>query len=98
MSLRSNLIQRVVRRNPSLGEAVVSQIFGIFFSAIVNHVSNGHRVELRGFGSFSARQYVLKSQNSNPRLTKLHYRKVYFRPSEKLVEAVDSHRSSQQQK
>ncbi|MCU7611895.1 HU family DNA-binding protein [Anaplasma capra] len=89
MSLRSDLIQRVTRRNPSLGEAVVSQIVSIFFSSIIDYVSSGYRVELRGFGSFSARYYVLKDHSSNLRLPKASYRKVYFRPSEKLVKAVE---------
>ncbi|ACZ49050.1 putative integration host factor [Anaplasma centrale str. Israel] len=89
MSLKSDLIQRVSRRNPSLGEAVVSQIVGIFFSSIVSCISSGHRVELRGFGAFSTRHYVLKDHGLNSRLPKATYKRVYFRPSEKLVKAVD---------
>ena len=89
MSLKSDLIRRVARRNPSLGEAVVSQVMNIFFLAILHHVRDECRVELRGFGSFSARSYVLK--NSNAALSKTRYRRMYFRPSEKLIKAVNSH-------
>ncbi|MEH0831624.1 HU family DNA-binding protein [Anaplasma bovis] len=88
MSLKSDLIKRISRKNPALGEVVVSQILSVFFLSIVEHISVGCRVELRGFGSFSARSYVFK--DCNRELGRSRYRKMYFRPSEKLVKAVNN--------
>lgn len=88
MTLRSDLIRRLARRNAALGESVVAQILDIFFGSILQSVREETRVELRGFGSFSARNYVL--QSSTEGLHKTKYKRVYFRPSEKLIKAVNS--------
>ncbi|MDB1135209.1 HU family DNA-binding protein [Candidatus Anaplasma sp. TIGMIC] len=88
MTLKSDLIKRMARRNPTLGEAVIAQILNIFFDAILHHIREESRVELRGFGSFSSRSYNLKSSHLG--LSKLSYKRMYFRPSEKLIKAVNA--------
>ncbi|WP_349291290.1 HU family DNA-binding protein [Anaplasma phagocytophilum] len=85
--LRSDLIRRIARKNPTLGEGVVSQILNVFFQSILQHIHVDSRVELRGFGSFASRSYVLKS--ANVALGKMQYKRMYFRPSEKLIKAVN---------
>ncbi|QXK91784.1 HU family DNA-binding protein [Neoehrlichia mikurensis] len=87
MSLKSHLIQRISKKNPSLGEDIVLHIFDIFFSLIINNIKNNQRVELRGFGSFSTKSYIIKSSNS--RLIKDKYKKIYFRPSNKLIQLIN---------
>ncbi|QJC27342.1 integration host factor subunit beta [Anaplasma platys] len=82
------MIRRLARRNSALGEPVVAQILDIFFGSILQSIREETRVELRGFGSFSARNYVL--QSSTEGLHKMRYRRIYFRPSEKLIKAVNS--------
>lgn len=87
MTLRSDLIRRLARRNSALGEAVVAQILDIFFGSILKSIREETRVELRGFGSFSSRNYVL--QSSTEGLHKTKYKRIYFRPSDKLIKAVN---------
>jgi integration host factor subunit beta len=50
--LRSQLIQRLSERNPSLFIAEIERLVDIVLERIIEALENGQRVELRGFGSF----------------------------------------------
>ncbi len=52
---RSELILRIAEKNPHLTESDVEHIVTTIFSEIVNALSEGNRVELRGFGSFAVK-------------------------------------------
>ena len=64
--IRYEMVQKLVDDNPHLRQRDVERIIGTFFEEIINTMSNGDRVELRGFGAFS-----IKKRNSrtgrNPR-------------------------------
>ncbi len=49
---RSELIRRIVERNPELTHNDAVKLVGTFFSEIAEALSQGDRVELRGFGAF----------------------------------------------
>ncbi|MET0180914.1 MAG: integration host factor subunit beta [Novosphingobium sp.] len=53
--IRSELVQMLANDNPDLSLREVEQIVAIFFDTITRHLSEGKRVELRGFGAFSTR-------------------------------------------
>jgi integration host factor subunit beta len=50
--IKSELIQR---ENPDLGKSDVENIVNAVLDALTAAMARGHRVELRGFGVFSAR-------------------------------------------
>lgn len=54
--IRSELIQRVSDENPHLYQRDVEKIVNAIFEEIIEALSNGDRVELRGFGAFTVKQ------------------------------------------
>jgi integration host factor subunit beta len=54
--IRSELLQALQRDNPELRADDVENIVDVFFDEIAQSLSEGGRVELRGFGAFSTRE------------------------------------------
>ncbi len=53
---KSELIQRLADRNPHLYLRDVERIVNAIFDEITDALTEGNRIELRGFGAFSARR------------------------------------------
>ncbi len=53
--IRSELVAALGQDHPDLSTAEVERIVACFFDAIIEQLSTGGRVELRGFGTFSTR-------------------------------------------
>ncbi len=64
--IRSELLQALHKDNPELRAEEVEQIVDIFFDEIAQRLSEGGRVELRGFGAFSTREREAR-MGRNPR-------------------------------
>tara|TARA_Y200000002_G_scaffold369457_1_gene363609 strand:- start:1214 stop:1534 length:321 start_codon:yes stop_codon:yes gene_type:complete len=54
--IKSQLIQIITEKNPHLFQRDVERIVATIFNEITNSLSNGKRVELRGFGAFSVQK------------------------------------------
>ena len=54
--IRSELIQKIADENPHLFQRDVERIVSTIFEEITDAMSNGDRVELRGFGAFSVKK------------------------------------------
>jgi integration host factor subunit beta len=54
--IKSELVQRIADRNPHLYQRDVENIVNAILDEIVLALARGDRVELRGFGAFSAKQ------------------------------------------
>ena len=64
--IRSELIQKIAEENPHLFQRDVERIVNTVFEEIIDAMSRGDRVELRGFGAFSVKQRQSR-QGRNPR-------------------------------
>src|SRR6516165_5409310 len=53
--IKSDLIGRIASQNPHLYQRDVANIVDAIFDELVKALSRGDRVELRGFGAFSAK-------------------------------------------
>ena len=53
--IKSELIKRISSQNPHLYERVIEKVVNTIFDEMVEALRRGDRVELRGFGAFSAR-------------------------------------------
>ena len=53
--IRSELIQKIADENPHLTQRHVERIVNTVFEEIIEALAKGDRVELRGFGAFSAK-------------------------------------------
>ena len=54
--IRSELIQKLADENPHLYQRDVEKIVNTIFEQIIEAMSRGDRVELRGFGAFSVKK------------------------------------------
>ena len=54
--IKSQLIQNITNQNPHLYVKDVERIVNTIFSEITKSLSEGRRVELRGFGAFSVQR------------------------------------------
>ena len=64
--IRSELIQKIADENPHLYQRDVEKIVNTIFEEITTAMSQGDRVELRGFGAFSVKKRD-KRVGRNPR-------------------------------
>ena len=64
--IKSELIQKIADDNPHLYQRDVERIVDTIFDEIISAMSEGHRVELRGFGAFSVKHRDAR-QGRNPR-------------------------------
>ena len=53
--LKSELIQKIASRTPRLYQRDIEKIVNTIFDEITQALSEGNRVELRGFGAFSVK-------------------------------------------
>lgn len=63
---KSELIARIAELNPHLYQSDAEKIVTTIFDEIAEALSEGHRVELRGFGAFSVRSRNARA-GRNPR-------------------------------
>ena len=64
--IKSELIRRISSQNPHLYERDIEKVVNAIFDEMVEALRRGDRVELRGFGAFSARLRGPR-QGRNPR-------------------------------
>ena len=54
--IRSELLAALAKTNPELRADDIERLVDVFFDEIAQRLSEGGRVELRGFGAFSTRE------------------------------------------
>jgi len=54
--IKSELIEKIAAQNPHLYQRDVELIVNVIFDEIISSLSEGERVELRGFGAFSVKR------------------------------------------
>ncbi|TNE57892.1 MAG: integration host factor subunit beta [Sphingomonadales bacterium] len=90
--IRSELLQALHRDNPELRTDEVEQVVDIFFDEIAERLSDGGRVELRGFGAFSTRERDAR-QGRNPRTGETvavpAKRVPYFKPGKEMRKRIN---------
>lgn len=64
--IKSELVQRIAEHNPHLYQRDVEHIVNAILEEIVEALTRGDRVELRGFGAFSVKNRPAR-QGRNPR-------------------------------
>ncbi|WP_374407529.1 integration host factor subunit beta [Pelagerythrobacter sp.] len=91
--IRSELLQALAKDNPELRAEEVEQVVDIFFDEITTRLSEGGRVELRGFGAFSTRDRQART-GRNPRTGEAvdvpAKRVPYFKPGKEMRERLNA--------
>lgn len=84
--LKSDLEDKLLAENPHLSRQQARRILDSLFGAIIDHLAQGGRVELRGLGSFSTRVREQRTAR-NPKtgaLVELPLRRaVHFQPGKR---------------
>jgi integration host factor subunit beta len=90
--IRSELVTKVAEKNPHLTLRDVEAIVAVVFDQITDALSQGRRVELRGFGAFSIRDRDART-GRNPRTgsaVDVDAKRVpYFKPGKELRERLN---------
>ena len=53
--IKSELVQKISEENPHLFQRDVERLVNTVFNEIIDAMSSGRRIELRGFGAFSVK-------------------------------------------
>jgi integration host factor subunit beta len=89
---KSELIQRLAERNPHLLHRDIERIVQTVFDEIADALSEGNRVELRGFGAFSVKNRTART-GRNPRTgsaVSVEAKRVpYFKTGKELRERLN---------
>ncbi len=89
---KSELIAQLAQENPHLRQPDIEAIVATIFDEIIAALARGDRVELRGFGAFSAKQRDART-GRNPRTgaaVAVDGKAVpYFKPGKELRERVN---------
>lgn len=90
--IRSALLAKLRQAHPDLSSHAVETALNTILDEIAETLSQDHRVELRGFGSFSSKVRIART-GRNPRTgepvdvpTKRH---MHFRASKQLLERLN---------
>ena len=85
--LRSDLIRRVVEATPGLREQDGQEVVSAVLETITIALKRGHRVEIRGLGSFRVKKYPARD-GRNPKtgvhITVAEKRAILFRPGREI--------------
>ena len=90
--IRSELIQKLCSDFPDLTQREVEMVVAAIFDSITEQLSDGGRVELRGFGAFSSRKRDART-GRNPRTgdpVEVDAKRVpYFKPGKEMRERLN---------
>lgn len=91
---KSNLIQSVANRLPTLPARDVEIIINTIFDSMIESLAKGNRIEIRGFGSFEVRARSPR-QGRNPKTgerVQVKGRRVpFFKVGKEMKEKVNNH-------
>ena len=90
--IRSELVQKLCTDFPDLTQREIETAVNAFYGSITDHLASGGRVELRGFGAFSARSRDARV-GRNPRTGEAvdvdAKRVPYFKPGKEMRERLN---------
>ena len=86
--IKSELAARIAAQNPHLYNRDVQKVVGAILNQIISAMTQGNRVELRGFGAFSVRIRRART-GRNPRtgsvVQVVEKAMPYFKPGKEMV-------------
>ena len=88
---KSELVDRIVERT-SVPKKLSEHIINLIFDEMVENLKNNKRVEIRGFGSFSIKQYkgyTGRNPKTGEKVEVKSKRLPFFKVGKELKEKVD---------
>ena len=90
---RSDIIKKISELYPKLSRKEIDAIVKELFSSMASNISDGKRIEIRGFGCFSLKQRAAGKVRNPREKTSIESDArsvVYFRAGKELRERVDT--------
>ena len=90
--IKSQLIAKLVERNPSLSLRDAERVVNAILDAIVEGLAEGRRVELRGFGVFTVRERrprLSRNPSTNEKVEVPAKKVPHFRAGKELHERLN---------
>lgn len=91
--VRSDLVQRLAAEHPDLSAGDIDKIVTSFFETIAAQLTDGGRVEVRGFGTFTTRSRDSRT-GRNPKTGEpapvTPKRVPFFKPGKELRSRIDA--------
>ncbi len=90
---KSELISKMLRRFPNLGQAGAEQLVNRILGEMSANLEQGNRIELRGFGAFSVRKREPRMARNpkNGETVKVDERHaIYFRAGKELRQRLNA--------
>ncbi len=90
--VKSELIENLAER-ADITLAKAEEIVDLFFDAVTETLCNGHRVEIRGFGAFTVREYKAyegRNPKTGEKITVPPKRLPFWKTGMELKQRVDS--------
>ena len=90
--VKSELVDSLAERS-NITLAKAEEIVDLFFDAVSDNLSGGRRVEIRGFGAFSVRDYPSyegRNPRTGQRITVARKRLPFWKTGSELKQRVDS--------
>ena len=90
--IKSQLIARLVERNPSLTYRDAERVVNAILDEIVEGLAEGRRVELRGFGVFSVRERkprISRNPSTNEKVEVPAKKAPHFKAGKELHERLN---------
>lgn len=91
--VKTELIDKLAEQNPSLSRSKVKDAVDAIFGQFTKCLSEGRRIELRGFGSFELRAKsprVGRNPKTGESVDVKAKNRVHFKPGKELKEKVDN--------
>lgn len=85
--VKADLIQRIALQNPELSKEDCRRLVDAFYDAMIEQLSRGDAIELRGFGRFAVKRYgdrVIHNPRTGEISSKQHIVSVKFRTGRSL--------------
>ena len=90
--VKSELIENLAER-ADITLAKAEEIVDLFFDAVTETLCSGHRVEIRGFGAFTVREYTAyeaRTPKTGEKITVPPKRLPFWKTGMELKQRVDS--------
>ena len=91
--LRSDLIDRLIQRNPHLSSATVEQAVKMLLEHLTETLMADGRIEIRGFWSFNVRKRparLARNPKTGESVSVGEHGRVHFKPGLALRERINS--------
>ena len=91
--LKSQILEKLNKKYNYLSSEDIETLFNIFINKCTSSLSNGHNIEIRGFGTISKKinkEKIVRNPKTNEKLFKKQSYKLHFKIGKILHNRINS--------